>query len=117
MSPLIAEHSGRVRCASLSIWPGLVQREHQPAHDSVSHVSLQRRSTGLVEEAHNEPGRASVLRCPSILTLPSHHEEEEEEEVGVRQSIASEFRTSPLPRIVASAAIQEEETPLVVVTV
>jgi hypothetical protein len=71
-----------------------------------------------VEEAHNEPGRASVLRCPSILTLPLHHEtEEEEEEVGVRQSIASEFRTSPLPRIVASAAIQEEETPLVVVTV
>ncbi len=35
--------------------------------------------------------------CPSILTLPSHHETEEEEEVDVRQSVASEFRTSPLP--------------------
>ncbi len=37
--------------------------------------------------------------CPSILTLPSHHEteEEEEEEVDVRQSVAYEFRTNPLP--------------------
>ncbi len=85
---------------------------------TASHTSLQRRSTGLVDEAHNEPGRASALCCPSILTLPSHHEtEEEEEEVDVRQSIASEFQTSPLPLVVAYAAIQSEETPLVVVTV